>query len=191
MKADHVASELASIVLTEEAIIRRVGELARQIEQDYDRKDLVLVGILGGAATATVDLARAMERHVEVTWMAVRSYGMGVRSSGSVRLLKDIDIDLSGRNVVIVDGIIDTGLTAQWVIANITHRGAASVQMCALFRKPSAPADAKYIGFDVPDGMIVGYGLDYAGRFRNLRCCAVLAPHAIRAESAVRAQGTP
>jgi len=181
MKADHVASDLESIVLTEEAIIRRVGELARQIETDYDGKDLVLVGILGGAATATVDLARAMERHVEITWMAIRSYGMGVRSSGSVRLLKDIDIDLSGRNVVIVDGIIDTGLTAQWVVSNITHRGVASVQMCALFRKPSAPADAKYIGFDVPDGMIVGYGLDYAGLYRNLRCCAVLAPHAIRA----------
>lgn len=174
MKADHVASDFESIVLTEEAILVRVTELARQIEQDYEGKDLVLVGILGGAATVTVDLARAMEGHVEVTWMAVRSYGMGLRSSGSVRLLKDLDIDVSGRHVLIVDGIIDTGLTAQWVVTNITHRGAASVQMCALFRKPSAPSDAKYIGFDVPDGMIVGYGLDYAGKYRNLRCCAVL-----------------
>jgi hypoxanthine phosphoribosyltransferase len=183
MKADHVASDLESIVLTEEAIITRVAELAGEIERDYEGKDLVLVGVLGGAATATVDLARALERHVEITWMAVRSYGMGVRSSGSVRLLKDIDIDLTGRNVLIVDGIIDTGLTAQWVVTNITHRGAASVRMCALFRKPSAPTNAKYIGFDVPDGFIVGYGLDYAGRYRNLRDCAILAPHAIQAPS--------
>jgi hypoxanthine phosphoribosyltransferase len=183
MRAAQVTSDLESIVLTEEAIIERVGELARQIDADYHSKDLVLVGILGGAATATVDLARALDRHVEVTWMAVRSYGMGVRSSGSVRLLKDIDIDLSDRHVLIVDGIIDTGLTAQWVVTNITHRGAASVQMCALFRKPSAPADAKYIGFDVPDGMIVGYGLDYAGRYRNLRCCAILAPHVYQAKA--------
>lgn len=174
MKADHAAADFETIVLTEEAILERVVELAAQIEQDYEGKDLVLVGILGGAATATVDLARALERHVEVAWMAVRSYGMGVRSSGSVRLLKDLDIDVTGRHVLIVDGIIDTGLTAQWVVSNITHRGAASVQMCALFRKPSSPSDAKYIGFDVPDGFIVGYGLDYAGRYRNLRCCAVL-----------------
>lgn len=180
MRAEQVSSDLESIVLTEETIIERVGELARQIEADYHGKDLVLVGILGGAATATVDLARALERHVEVTWMAVRSYGMGVRSSGSVRLLKDIDIDVTGRQVVIVDGIIDTGLTAQWVVSNMTHRGAGSVSMCALFRKPSAPSDAKYIGFDVPDGMLVGYGLDYAGRYRNLRCCAILAPHVYR-----------
>lgn len=180
MRAEQVSSDLESIVLTEEAIIERVGGLARQIEADYHGKDLVLVGILGGAATATVDLARALERHVEVTWMAVRSYGMGVRSSGSVRLLKDIDIDVSGRHVVIVDGIIDTGLTAQWVVSNITHRGAASVSMCAMFRKPSSPTDAKYMGFDVPDGMLVGYGLDYAGRYRNLRCCAILAPHVYR-----------
>jgi hypoxanthine phosphoribosyltransferase len=176
--ADLVAPDLESVVLTEETIIARVVELARDIEQDYEGKDLVLVGILGGAASATVDLARALERHVEITWMAVRSYGMGVRTSGSVRLLKDIDIDLTGRHVLIVDGIIDTGLTAQWVVANLSRRGAASVQVCVVFRKPSAPVErAKYIGFDVPDGMIVGYGLDYAGRYRNLRCCAVLAPH--------------
>ena len=182
---DHrdVAPDLESVLFSEEEILARVAELAAEIDRDYADRDLVVVGVLGGAAPATVDLVRALNRHVEITWIAVRSYGSGVRSSGSVRILKDIDIDVAGREVLVVDGVIDTGLTAAWVTANLRSRGAASVRVCVMFRKPSAPRvsdSVHYVGFDIGPGMIVGYGLDYAGRYRNLRQCAVLAPHMYR-----------
>jgi hypoxanthine phosphoribosyltransferase len=187
MNAADVADDLEEILHSEDEILTRVNQLAAEIERDYEGKDLVLLGVLGGAAMFTVDLARAMTRHVEIAWMAVRSYGSGTRSSGSVRLLKDLDIDVSGRHVLVVDGVIDTGLTAQWLVSNIGARGVASAHVVTLFRKPKAPPlpDAvKYVGFDVSDGMIVGYGLDYASRYRNLRCCAVLAEHVYRARVA-------
>ena len=180
MNQHHVAPDLAEILFSEEQLLVRVRELAGEIERDFAGRDLVVVGVLGGAAMVTVDLARAFDRHVEIAWMAVRSYGSGVHSSGSVRLLKDIDVDITGRHVLIVDGVIDTGLTATWVTSNLRSRGAASLAFCTLFRKPKAPRNrelAQYVGFDIPDGMIVGYGLDYDGRYRNLRECAVLAPH--------------
>lgn len=187
MDHGHISDELSDVLLSEEQILRRVAELGAEIDADYPEGELVLVGVLGGAAMATVDLARAIGRHLEIAWMAVRSYGMGVQSSGTIRLLKDIDLDVSGRHVIVVDGVLDTGLTAQWVLAHLQSRGAASVKFCAIFRKPAAPRsgyDDPYIGFDIGDGMIVGYGLDYAGRYRNLRCCAVLAPHVY--EDAIR-----
>jgi hypoxanthine phosphoribosyltransferase len=178
---DHgdVAMDLETVLLSEEQILARVAELAAEIEHDYRDRDLVIVGVLNGAAMATADLARAFNRHVEITWVAVRSYGSGVKSSGSVRILKDVDIDVTGRHLVVVDGIIDTGLTASWVMSTLRARGAASVRFCTMFRKPAAHASnevAHYVGFDVPAGMIVGYGLDHAGRYRNLRSWAVLAP---------------
>jgi hypoxanthine phosphoribosyltransferase len=183
---DHgdVAMDLETVLLSEEQILARVTDLAAEIEQDYQGRDLVIVGVLNGAAMATADLVRAFNRHVEVTWVAVRSYGSGVASSGSVRILKDIDIDVTGRELLVVDGVIDTGLTASWVMSTLRARGAASVRFCTMFRKPAARAStevANYVGFDVPAGMIVGYGLDHAGRYRNLRSCAVLAPHVYRA----------
>ena len=147
----------------------------------------MLVGVLGGAAMITVDLARALRRHVEIAWMAVRSYGSGIRSSGSVRLLKDLDIEVEGRHVLVVDGVIDTGLTAQWLVSNINARKAASAHVLALFRKPKAPPlpdSVRYVGFDIGEGMIVGYGLDHASRYRNLRCCAILAEHVYAARAA-------
>jgi hypoxanthine phosphoribosyltransferase len=181
MDDSHVSADLERIVVTEEQILARLAELAVQIERDYLGRDLVLVGVLGGAAMMAVDLARALTRHVELGWMAVRSYGSGVRSSGSVRLLKDLDLDVSGRDVLIVDTVVDTGLTIQWLAPQIAQRGPASVRAAVLFRKPTAtPAVSEvvhYVGFEVGEGMLVGYGLDYAGRYRNLRCCAVLAPH--------------
>jgi hypoxanthine phosphoribosyltransferase len=189
---DHadISPDLESVVATEEQILARLSEMAADIERDYAGRDLVLVGVLGGAATMTVDLARAMSRHVETGWMAVRSYGSGVRSSGSVRLLKDLDVDVKGRDVLIVDTVVDTGLTIQWLVPQIAQRTAASVRAAALFRKPTAsPALSevvRYVGFEVGDGMLVGYGLDYAGRYRNLRCCAVLAPHVYNTAVAAR-----
>jgi hypoxanthine phosphoribosyltransferase len=179
LDADHVADELESVLLTEEQIQVRVSSLAAELGRDYAGRKPVLIGVLAGAATFTVDLARAFESQLEVTWMAIRSYTTRNRASGSVRLLKDLDLDIAGRDVIIVDGVIDTGLTMSWLISNLAQRGPASVAVCALMRKPDTPTFAgtpTYVGFDVPPGLIVGYGLDYRGQYRNLRCAAVLAP---------------
>jgi hypoxanthine phosphoribosyltransferase len=188
MKPEHVAGDLAAVLWTEEQIVARLRELAAQIEADYRDEDgtdldLLLVGVLGGAAMMTADLARALNRHVEISWMGLSSYRAGpgtIGASGAVRLRKDLDVDIAGRNVLVVDGVIDTGLTASWLLSNLRSRGPASVRFCALFRKPTIaelPEEVRYIGFDAPDGILVGYGLDYGGRYRNLRCAALLAPH--------------
>jgi hypoxanthine phosphoribosyltransferase len=183
MRPEHVADDLAAVLWTEEEIQARLAELAARIEADYGNEDLLLVGVLGGAAVMTADLVRAFNRHVEVNWMGLSSYRAGpgtIGTSGAVRLRKDLDIDISGRNVLIVDGVINTGLTASWLLANLRSRGPASVRFCALFRKPTTtrlPDEVTYVGFDAPEGVLVGYGLDYAGRYRNLRCAALLAPH--------------
>ncbi|MEV6597504.1 hypoxanthine phosphoribosyltransferase [Actinoplanes sp. NPDC051346] len=182
MDAEHVAGDLESVLLSEDQILLRVGELARTIDKDYAGRDIVLVGVLGGAATFTVDLARACESRIEIGWMAMRSYTTSKRSSGSVRLLKDLDLDIEGRDVIIAETVIDTGLTMSWLIASLNQRRPASLAVCALLRRPHSPAfDVEtYVGFDVDPGLIVGYGLDYRGHYRNLRCAAVLAPHAVR-----------
>ncbi|WP_250035366.1 hypoxanthine phosphoribosyltransferase [Paractinoplanes maris] len=180
MDASHVADDLESVILTEEQILARVGALAAELHDRYGSRTPVLVGVLGGAATFTVDLARAYPAQVEIGWMAVKSYSTRNRASGSVRLLKDLDLDIAGRDVLIVDGVIDTGLTMSWLITNLAQRGPASLAVCALLRKPeTAHVEAgtpTYVGFDVGDGLIVGYGLDHEGHYRNLRCAAVLAP---------------
>lgn len=182
LDADHVAADLQSVLLTEEQILGRVAGLAAEIGKDYAARDIVLVGVLGGAATFTVDLARALESQVEIGWMAIRSYTTGNRASGSVRLLKDLDLDIAGRDVIIMETVIDTGLTMSWLISSLRQRGPASIAVCALLRKPDTPQFdvPTYVGFDVEPGLIVGYGLDYRGHYRNLRCAAILAPHAIR-----------
>ena len=177
--ASHVAEELESVLLTEDQILARVAELAGELGAAYAGREPVLIGVLGGAATFTVDLARAFAGQLEVSWMAVRSYTTGNRASGSVRLLKDLDLDIAGRDVIVVDGVIDTGLTMSWLISSLAQRRPASIAVCALLRKPDTPQfgdTPTYIGFDVAPGLIVGYGLDYRGHYRNLRCAAVLAP---------------
>ena len=176
----HVVDDVAEVLATEDEIATRVAALAAEVERDYAGRDLLLVGVLNGAATVTVDLARALHRHVEITWMGITSYGAGQGGSGAVRLRKDIDVDVAGRDVLVVDGVLDTGLTAAWLMTNLRARGPASLEFCGLFRKPGAhtlPIPIRYVGFDVPAGVVVGYGLDYQGRYRNLRCCARLAPH--------------
>jgi hypoxanthine phosphoribosyltransferase len=178
--ASHVADDLDAVLLTEEQILARVAGLAEELHGGFAERMPVLVGVLGGAATFTVDLARAYPAQVEVGWMAIKSYSTRNRASGSVRLLKDLDVDITGRDVVIVDGVIDTGLTMTWLIANLRQRSPASLAVCALLRKPDTARFADtptYVGFDVGPGLIVGYGLDHRGRFRNLRCAAVLAEH--------------
>jgi hypoxanthine phosphoribosyltransferase len=180
MDAADVEGDLVDILFTEEQILERIGELAREIEKDYDGEDLLIVGVLRGAVMVMADIARALNRHVEMDWMAVSSYGSGTKSSGVVRILKDLDTDISGRHVLIVDEIIDTGLTLSWLTSNLASRNPASVSICTLLRKPEAQrmdVDVKYVGWDIPNEFVVGYGLDYNELYRNLRDVGTLSPH--------------
>ena len=180
MDAADIDSDLEKILLSEQEIQDRLAQMAKQVERDYEGADILLVGVLKGAVMVMADLARALGRHVEMDWMAVSSYGHGTSSSGVVRILKDLDTDISGRHVLVVEDIIDTGLTLSWLIANLRSREPASVEICTLLRKPDAlqmSVDVKYVGFDIPNEFVVGYGLDYADRYRNLRQVATLAPH--------------
>ncbi len=180
MEFDDIATDLEDRLFTAEQIHEKVLELAADLEADYAGRDLLMVGVLKGAAPFMIDLAKAMHRHVELDWMAVSSYGSGTKSSGVVRILKDLDTDITGRHVVIAEDIIDSGLTLSWLRENLESRGAASVEICALLRKPEAlkvEVPARYLGWDIPNRFVVGYGLDYAERYRNLSGIAVLAPH--------------
>jgi len=180
MDSADVESDLVNILFTEEQIHEKLAEMAKQIEADYDGQDLLMVGVLRGAVMVMADLARALNRHVEMDWMAVSSYGSGTKSSGVVRILKDLDTDISGRHVLVVDEIIDTGLTLSWLVSNLSSRNPASVAIATLLRKPEAqamPVSVKYVGWDIPNEFVVGYGLDYQERYRNLRSIHTLAPH--------------
>lgn len=180
MEPRDIPEDLTEILISEEQIRTRLAELSRRIEADYTGKDLLLVGVLKGAVMVMADLARELHHPVTMDWMAVSSYGSGTESSGVVRILKDLDTDLSGRNVLIVEDIIDSGLTLSWLLANLKTRGPASVEICALLRKPEAARaeiDVKYVGFDIPNKFVVGYGLDYAEKYRNLKSVGILAPH--------------
>jgi len=180
MEFSDVESDLTDILFTQDEIHAKIAEMARQIEADYAGEKLLLVGVLRGAVMVMADLARELKLPLEMDWMAVSSYGAGTQSSGVVRILKDLDSDLAGRKVLIVEDIIDSGLTLSWLRANLESRGAESVEICALLRKPDAAkveVDVKYAGFDIPNAFVVGYGLDYAEKYRNLRGIAVLAPH--------------
>ena len=179
MDAAHVESDLVNVLYTEKQIQDRLAELAREIEADYEGHDLLIVGILRGAVMVMADLARSFSRHLEMDWMAISSYGSGTKSSGVVRILKDLDTDISGRDVIIVDEIIDTGLTLSWLTSNLGSRDPASVEICTLLRKPEAvrmDVTVKYVGWDIPNEFVVGYGLDYRERYRNLRDIGTLAP---------------
>ncbi len=179
MDATDVAGDLVEVLFTEEQIQQRLAELAAEVQRDYAGEDLLIVGVLKGAVMVMADLARTFARHVEMDWMAVSSYGSGTKSSGVVRILKDLDTDISGRHVLIVEDIIDTGLTLSWLVSNLNSRGPASVEICTLLRKPDAlqmTVDVKYVGYDIPNAFVVGYGLDYAERYRNLRSIGTLAP---------------
>jgi len=180
MEFSNIANDLSSTLLTEEEIHAKIAELARQIEADYAGREILLVGVLRGAVMVMADLARELTIPLEMDWMAVSSYGSGTQSSGVVRILKDLDSDLHDRNVLIVEDIIDSGLTLSWLRTNLESRGAASVEICALLRKPDAAkvaVDVRYVGFEIPSAFVVGYGLDYAEKYRNLRGIGVLAPH--------------
>ena len=172
--------DLKNVLFTREEINAKVAELAARIDEDYEGKDVLLVGVLKGAIMVMADLSRALKGHYTMDWMAVSSYGSGTKSSGVVRILKDLDTDLTGRNVLIVEDIIDSGLTLAWLQQNQMSRGAASVEICALLRKPKAvktDVEVKYVGWDIDPEFVVGYGLDFAEKYRNLDCVATLHPH--------------
>jgi hypoxanthine phosphoribosyltransferase len=174
-----VSDKITKVLVTEEQIDAKVAELASQIDAKYAGKDVLLIGVLKGAVMFMADLSRAIQIPVQMDWMAVSSYGSGTVSSGVVRILKDLDADVLGRHVIIVEDIIDSGLTLSWLASNLEARGAASVEIVAFLRKPdAAKVDVKVamVGFDIPNEFVVGYGLDYAEDYRTLKGVAVLAP---------------
>lgn len=180
MRAAQIAADLSNVLVTEEEISAKLVELAAQVAADYEGKELLLVGVLKGAVMVMADFSRALPRHVEIDWMAVSSYGAGTKTSGVVQIRKDLDTDIHGKHVLIIEDIIDSGLTLSWLLENFALRGAESVEVLALLRKPDAAkvhVDCRYVGFDIPTEFVVGYGLDYAEKYRNLRDVAVLAPH--------------
>jgi hypoxanthine phosphoribosyltransferase len=176
---EKVANDITKIIVTEEQIKARVKELAAEVDAKYAGKDVLLVGVLKGAVMFMADLSRAMQIPVQMDWMAVSSYGHGTQSSGVVRILKDLDADVLGRHVIIVEDIIDSGLTLSWLVTNLRARGAASVEIVAMLRKPDAAkvaVEVALVGFDIPNEFVVGYGLDYAENYRTLPGVAILDP---------------
>lgn len=172
--------DIARVLIAEEQIQARVRELGAQIAADYTPEDdLLLVGVLKGCAMFMVDLARAISLPLSIDFIAVASYGASTESSGVVRLLKDLDTDIAGRNLLIVEDIIDSGLTLEYLRSQLLRRNPASLRICTLLNKPErrktdVPVD--YLGFDIPNEFVVGYGLDYAERYRNLRYVGILKP---------------
>ena len=176
--------DIASVLITEEAVRERTAELAEQVGKDYadlcvPPDDLLLVGVLKGAVMFMTDFARALPIPVQLEFMAVSSYGSATTSSGVVRILKDLERDIGGRHVLIVEDIVDSGLTLSWLLKNLESRQPASLAVCALLRKPDAvqmDVAVRYVGFDIPNEFVVGYGLDYAERYRDLPFIGTLNP---------------
>ncbi|HJQ41515.1 MAG TPA: hypoxanthine phosphoribosyltransferase [Jatrophihabitantaceae bacterium] len=164
-------ADIDGVVVTADEIKDKIAQLAKEIDGDYAGREPVLVGVLKGAAMFMSDLARALERPSTMEFMAVSSYGSATTSSGVVRILKDLDRDIAGAHVLIVEDIIDSGLTLSWLLKNLKSRQPASVEVVALLRKPDAvkvDVPVRYVGFDIPNEFVVGYGLDYAERYRDL-----------------------
>ncbi|MFN8126177.1 MAG: hypoxanthine phosphoribosyltransferase [Candidatus Nanopelagicales bacterium] len=182
MGPEHVGPELSEVLIDEPTLNRRIRQLADALAADYEGRQILFVGVLKGAVMFMADLARAMPSSVEMDFMAVSSYGYGTQSSGVVRILKDLDVPLEGRDVVLVEDIIDSGLTLSWLLRTLSARNPASLEVCALLRKRDAlqvDVDIKYVGFDIPNAFVVGYGLDHAQQYRNLSVIATLDPAAL------------
>jgi hypoxanthine phosphoribosyltransferase len=176
---DEVPPEIEKVLISEDEIRTKLAELAAEIDRDYAGREILLVGVLKGAVMIMADLARALRTPVSMEFMAVSSYGSSTSSSGVVRILKDLDRDIVDKHVLVVEDIIDSGLTLSWLLRNLNSRGPASVAVCALLRKPEAvkmELPVRYIGFDIPSEFVVGYGLDYAERYRDLPFVGLLKP---------------
>jgi len=172
-------ADIESVVVSEAQIQQRVAELAAEVSRDNAGRELLLVGVLKGAVMFMADFARALTVPLTMEFMAVSSYGQSTNSSGVVRILKDLDRDVTGQHVVVVEDVIDSGLTLSWLLRNLRSRQPASVEVVALLRKPDAvrvDLDVGYVGFDIPNAFVVGYGLDYAERYRDLPYVGILRP---------------
>ena len=172
-----MSEEIGEILLTEEELQDKIRELAKRITEDYRDRDVLLVGVLKGAFILMSDLAREIALPVEFDFMAVSSYGSATRTSGVVRILKDLDFEISGRHVLLVEDIIDSGLTLLYLLKYLWTRKPASLEVCALMRKAGiqkVAIDVRYEGFEIPPVFVVGYGLDYMQKYRNLPYVAVL-----------------
>ncbi len=172
-----MANEVESVLISQEDLQKRIQELGRQLTEEYAGRNLLLLGVLKGAVVFLVDLARAIDLPLQMDFMAVSSYGASTQSSGVVRILKDLDAAVDGRDILVVEDIIDTGLTLKYILENLSMRNPASVKVCALLYKEKARPDgikADYVGFEIPDKFVVGYGLDYAELYRNLPFIGVL-----------------
>jgi hypoxanthine phosphoribosyltransferase len=183
MDAHNLSHELDTVLFTEPQIRARVAELAREIEGDVHEYPPLIIGVLKGSVMFVADLCRELDFHAEMDWIALSSYGSSTQSSGEVRIVTDLVSEVRDRDLLVVEDIIDTGLTLQWLVANLLERGARSVRVCALLRKPDAAkvnVDVHYVGFDIPNEFVVGYGLDYDQKYRNLREIAVLSPEMYR-----------
>jgi hypoxanthine phosphoribosyltransferase len=170
---------IGRVLLTEEQLVRRIDELGRQLTQDYAGRTPLLVCVLRGAYVFLTDLARRIDLPVEIDFIAVSSYGATTRTSGVVRLVKDLEVDLSDRDVILVEDIVDTGLTLRYLRRSLEARGPASLEVCALLARESADLESlgvRYVGFTIPGDFVIGYGLDVAERYRNLRYLAIYEP---------------
>ena len=171
---------IGEILIDEETLAARVAELGAEVSMDYEGRDLLLIGVLKGAVFFMADLMRHLTVACEVDFMAISSYGDATDSSGIVRILKDLDISIEGRHVLVVEDIIDSGLTLSYLIRNLESREPASLEVCALLTKPSRreiDVRVRYVGFEIPNKFVVGYGLDFAERYRNLPYVGVLDEH--------------
>ena len=185
MKMTSMMPDVAEVLITSEQIQEKVRELGARITQDYAGEKLLLVGVLRGAVVVMGDLMRRIDLPCEIDFMDISSYGSGASSSGVVRILKDLEEDITNRHVLIVEDIIDTGLTLSYLRRSLLARKPASLEICTLLTKPArrrVELDIKYLGFEVPDEFVVGYGLDYAGAYRNLPDICVLKPEVFAAE---------
>ncbi|MFP4435896.1 MAG: hypoxanthine phosphoribosyltransferase [Chloroflexaceae bacterium] len=173
-------TDIDRILITAEEIQARVRELGEQINRDYNAQDdLLLLGVLKGCVVFIVDLMHAIERYLAIDFIAISSYGQSTESSGVVRLLKDLESDIAGRHVLIIEDIIDSGLTLAYLRSQLLRRNPASLRICALLNKPerrTADVEVEYLGFDIPNEFVVGYGLDFAERYRNLPYIGILKP---------------
>jgi hypoxanthine phosphoribosyltransferase len=183
--SEGIHADVQEVLISREEIEAKTATLAKQITEDYRGKDLLLVGVLKGAFVFMADLAREVELPLEFDFMAVSSYGAATKSSGVVRILKDLDHEVTGRNVLLVEDIIDSGLTISYLIRYLQARRPASLEICSLFWKrgeQAVPLEIKYPGFEIPPVFVVGYGLDFAEKYRNLPYIGVLKPEAYKAE---------
>jgi hypoxanthine phosphoribosyltransferase len=187
-QVNELSAAVSEILIDEETLHGRIAELGAQIADDYRGEDLLLIGVLKGAIFFMADLMRSIDIACEVDFMAISSYGAGIDSSGVVRILKDLDVSIEGRNVLVVEDIVDSGLTLSYLLRNLEAREPASLEVCALLTKPERRENdvvCRYVGFEIPNRFVIGYGLDFAERYRNLPFVGVL-----RDELAAQAEDT-